>query len=591
MNRLARIISLCLVLALTLTIVGVAGAQDQELPGAGEGGIIIEGNQRGSGNLGPLVPIRCSGVDCSNPNALMWPGLIGINPENSAIEVGVDGNLVTSYEISEDGLTYTLSLRDDMVWNDGTPITAVDAYFAWDAVANHYEEAGISSSYSDVKDFIVGAEIIDDYTISFTFEAPNCTAINTIASVSPVPAHGYGYVVGEDFDFTSMVNHPFDTQPTITAGPFKFTRTEPGTAVYLEADQTYVDAIDGFVRPEGYVYLDVPDENVMVERFLTFNPGEPNYVREPDGNLIPTILASEAQALNAPGRLWHYVALNHADPANPQNGQDEDGNLIDQGQHPIFGDVRVRQALQHAINIDDIVNGPLNGNGTPMVAGTIPTAFSIHPDLERRAFDLETAAALLDEAGWTDADGNGTRECNGCATAEEGTELRFSMMNVGDIRGDVAVILQDQFAQVGVAVDVEVVDFNTMYDTNMGAQIYDSAVAGWRGGLPFDPDQRAFFGSDNDIADVTGEGAYGFNFPSYQNARVDELFDIITFGSCDQAEILEAAYEVQEILWEEQPYLWLYAFNSLYATAPNVANFAPYPNFGNWNMDQWAVVE
>jgi len=586
--RINRLISLILVIVALLGIAGIAMAQDQELPGAGEGGIIIRGNTRGSGNLGPLVPIRCSGVDCSDPNALIYPSLIALDPETQQYEPGVPQTLATGWEISEDGTTYTFTLRDDLTWSDGEPITAEDVYFVWDALQQG-EVIGLSSSYAPAAAALTDAEIIDDHTIAFIFESPNCAGLQRSA-LPVMPAHAWGYSVEErdSFDWASLVNHPMDREPSVTYGPFKFTRIEPGTGVYLEDDQNYAsDALDGFVRPSGFVYLDTPDQNVMVERFIAFQPGDINYISEPDASTFQTIQDAGAQFFAAPGRVWHYVALNLADPETPQNGLDEEGNPIPQGNHPIFGDVRVRQALQHAMNVDEIINGPLNGNGTAMVAGTIPTAWTLHPELERRAFDQEAAMALLDEAGWTDEDGDGVRECHGCEYAEEGTPLEFSMMNVGDIRNDVAVILQDQFAEVGVKVNVEVLDFNTMYDDNMGAQIFDSAVAGWRGALPFDPDQRSFFGAQNDIF---GEG-YGFNFPSYYNAEFEELGELVATGSCAPDEIKEAAHRMQEILYEEQPYLWLYAFNSAYAAAPNIANFAPLPNFGAWNIDQWAVVE
>jgi peptide/nickel transport system substrate-binding protein len=595
MTKLVRILSLGLMLALLMTLAGVVVAQDgSELPGPGEGGIVVRPNTRGSGNIGPLVTIRCSGVDCADINALIYPGLIGLDPETQQYAPNLPGTLATDWEISEDGTTYTFFLRDDLTWNDGTPITAEDVFFTWEAMQNP-EAIGLSSSYATMASLLVDAEVIDDYTIALSFEEPNCDSLR-YTSMPVVPAHAFGY--GEEgFDFSALAGSPFDREPTITYGPFQFTRIEPGTAIYLEDDQNYVQAYDGFVRPSGFVYLDVPDEVVSIERFLTFQPGEINYISEPSGSVIPQILASEAQALSAPGRTWHYVALNLADPSNPQNGLDENGNPIDQGNHPIFGDVRVRQALQHAIDINQIIEGPLNGEATAMTADNIPTAWTIHPDLERRAFDLDTARALLDEAGWVstgdplEAGGDGLRTCQGCEYAEEGSPLTFELMNVGDVRNDVSILLQDMFADIGVQVEVVVLDFNTMYDNNMGAQTYDAAVAGWRGALPFNPDQRSFFGAENDVTNTVTGDAYGFNFPSYYNARVEELYDVITFGSCDPDEIQAAAWEAQEILWEEQPYLWLYAFNSLYATAPNVANFAPLPNFGAWNIDTWAVVE
>ncbi len=597
MKNLYRFIAVGIAVMLAVSVGIVVSAQDDELPGPGEGGVVIQGNTRGSANLGPLVPIRCSGVDCADANSLMYPSLVTISPFTQQFADAEEHDLgqgALNFEISDDGLTYTFNLRDDAVWSDGEPITAEDYYFAWLAIEQG-EAIGMSSSYADYQRDIATAEIIDDYTIAFTLENPSCLALSSLA-VPATPGHAYGWDVsmGEDFDWGVMIDNALDDEPTVTSGPFEFFRAEPGTAVFLNANTDYYAPSNGdYVVPEGWVYLDTLDENVLTERFLSFQPGEPNVVFEPGAAQFQPLRESEAQYFQAPGRVWHYVAMNLADPTNPQNGLDEEGNPIDQGNHPIFGDVRVRQALQHAIQIDEVINGAQNGDATAMVSGTIPTAFTLHPELERRAFDLDAARALLDEAGWvSEGDplvdgGDGQRVCRGCLYAEDGAALAFDLINPGTSgREDVAVILQSQFAQIGADVNAQVLDFNTMYDDNLGGQIYDAAVAGWRGGLPFDPDQRSFFGAENDIF---GEG-YGFNFPSWYNAEFEELARSVNqVDGCVLEERLDIAYRIQEIMWEDQPYLWLYALDSAYAVAPNVAGFDPYPNFGTWNVDAWVV--
>lgn len=570
----------------------------------GEGGLIIEASTRTSANLTSLIPIRCSGVDCSNPGALIFPGLFNVSPETQNYDVNSpvapDAAFGTDYTVSEDGLTYTVTLRQDWTWSDGTPITAWDVYFTWLAIQQG-EAIGLSSSFAPAARDVVGAEVIDDYTIQFTMAEANCQVLSRIGVLGPTPAHAYGWTpdAGEDFDWASMIGHEMDLNPTVTAGPFQFNRLEPGTAIYLEANPTYPYPSNGVgVMPEGYVFLDVADDNVLNERFVAGGEGEPNFVREPNfyAPILDAAERGDVQALSAPGRVWHYVALNTADPNNPMNAYDEEGNLVpreEQGYHPLFGDVRVRQALNHAINIDEIINGPLDGNGTAMVAGTIPSAFTLHPDLERRPFDLDTARQLLDEAGFP---ATGSPLCSGCdglrvATedalyAEPGTEFYFELMNVGDIRNDVAVVIQDQLAQIGIEVEVVVLDFNAMYDDNMGQQTFDAAVAGWRGSLPFDPDQRSFFGSE---VDIYGEG-YGFNFGSWYNAEFDALgAQVNTIAGCDEQARKEIAWRMQEILYEDPPYIWLYAINSVYGAANNVEGFDPRPNFGNWNSDSWVV--
>ena len=119
-----------------------------------------------------------------------------------------------------------------------------------------------------------------------------------------------------------------------------------------------------------------------------------------------------------------------------------------------------------------------------------------------------------------------------------------------------------------------------------------NSVAGWRGGIPFNADQRSFFGFKQDIANG-GSGEYGFNFGSYYNAEFEALSEYIFSGAvadgCAEDKIKEAAYKVQEIMWDDQPYIWLYALNSFYVARPEIANFSPYPAQGLWNIDSWYV--
>ena len=597
-----------LVLAIVATLMlvalssSIALAQDAE---PGEGGPVVWGNQRGSANIGPLVPIQCSGVDCADPNAQMYPSLIGVasNTLNYAPYDAADpytyGAIATGWEISEDGSSVVVSLREDATWNDGTPITSADVYFFWEAAQNA-DQFDFSSSYASVRDDVIGAEIIDDNTIRFDLATANCDVLGTI-SMRLMPAHYYGYEPGADFDFSVLATDPATTEPSVTAGPFNFSRIEPGTAIFMEANLDYFDPTNGTgVTPQGIVYLDVPDYNVMSERLLANQPGDVNYMHEPSTSILTTLRDGGANVFDAPGTVWHYVAINVADPSDPRFGRDDDGNKIDQGSHPILGDVRVRQALQYAVNIDEIIATAQNGNASPYVAGTIPSAWTVHPTLERRPFDLDAARALLDEAGWVSTGdalvdgGDGLRTCDGCAHAEAGTEMVLDIFAPDQPRTDAAVLLQASFAQLGVDIEVQTLDFNALYDDNLGAQTFDLAVAGWRGGVPFDPDQRWLFGADVDIPGL-GTDQYGFNFGSWTNDEFEALGEYMKEGAvadgCDPELIQEAAWRSQEILWEEQPYLFLYAQNAAYIVNDAVDGFDPLPAAGAWNLDSWVVTQ
>src|SRR5262249_15370200 len=151
----------------------------------------------------------------------------------------------------------TVNLRDDMTWSDGTPITAEDVYFTWEAMQQG-QDVGLSSSYSTAAATLTSAEVVDPQTIVFGVDAPNCEVMRQVALVPPLPAHAYGYVRGEDFDWGSMIDNAFDDAPTVTSGPFNFERVDPGTAVYLAANPGYdaPDATAGHTIPNSWVYVD-----------------------------------------------------------------------------------------------------------------------------------------------------------------------------------------------------------------------------------------------------------------------------------------------------------------------------------------------
>ncbi len=595
-----HVIRFALVLVVALSALSIFA---QEVPAAGEGGTIVWGNQRGSTNLGPMINIRCSGVDCADVNGLMYPSFIGLDPATLAFapytgDSLVTGALVTGWEPSEDGASYTFTLREDLTWNDGTPITAQDIVFTFNAIQNG-EAIGLSSSYAPARSDIASVEATDDYTVVVTYSAANCLALNRAALLVPLPGHAFGWTPdATDFDWTTLADSEANNGPAVTSGVFNFERLERGTAVYLSANSGYADASVGYVVPEGLVYLDVPDYNVMAERLLAGQDGDVNFIFEPPGAVAQTLTDGGANVFGAPGTIWHYVAINTADPADPKNGFDEEDNPVDQGFHPILGDKRVRQAIQAATDIEAIITGAQSGNATAMVSSTIPSAFTIHPTLERRAFDLDAARALLDEAGWPSTGdplvegGDGARTCVDCMYAEAGTELFLDIMAPDQPRANVATLMQATLAQLGVATEVRQLDFNTMYDNNMGAQTFDLAIAGWRGGVPFNADQRGFFGFEQDIANG-GSGEYGFNFGSYYSEEFESLSEYVFSGavaeSCADEAIKETAYKIQEILHDEQPYIWLYALNSYYVASPDLANFNPYPAQGVWNIDSWYV--
>lgn len=541
----------------------------------GSGGPVIEANISGNANIGSFNLLRCSGTDCARIGQFLFPGLVGVNPETgdfASAEQFPSTALALRWEISEDGKEYTFYMRDDAFWSDGSPITANDVKFSFDAIASGEIESDLSG-YVDA--FVQSVEVIDDYTVKFTFGEASCDALSLAGAVYPLPSQYFGG------DFTKMVDPEFDRSPAVTGGIFNFGRFD-GDQIVLTANPNAWGIINDVVIPEGFIYVDVPDTTVAVERLLS---GEINFLDGPERQRRQELIDSpDVQTFEFPANGWNYIGLNLADPTNPQNGLDEDGNPIDQGHHPILGDVQVRRALQLAMNVQEMIDIVSLGQGVQMAANEIPSSWAISPDLQPIPHDPDAAAAMLDEAGWV-LDDDGVRVCQGCEYAEEGTPLRFALLVPdGSVNAErIALLFQDQLKAVGVEVDVQILDFNTVVSQITG-QTFDAVLLAWSNGYPVNPDVAQIF---NASADVVGAG---FNFTSYRNPDMEALNEQArVLPGCDPAERAALYWQVQETLQNDQPYLWLYTANDMYAARAEVEGFSPFANQPFWNVETWQI--
>ena len=565
------------VLVFALVVVLLAMPLATFAQGPGEGGPVIEG-QPGLANIGSLNALRCSGTDCQQIYQLIGVTVLGLDPATADFAFGAPGGLATDWSLSDDGTELTVNLRDDVVWSDGTPITATDVKFTYDAIASGAIESDLTGFVDGI---ITGVEVVDDQTVVMSFAEADCTALN-VAGYPVIPAHVFDFDGDfENFDYSVMIDHEYDTDPAVAGGVFQYHSRVEGQQVNLVANQEWADAGDGVI-PAGYVALDVADFDVELDRFFA---GETNYTEHQPLPRMQEVRDSGEQFFDYPANSYTYLGLNTADPENAVDGLDEDGNIVEQPPHPIFGDVAVRVALSHAINIPELIDEVLGGEGSPIVGTEIPTSWAVHPDLTPREYDPELADQMLTDAGWSDEDGDGIRECNGCANAEDGTPFSFSLItnDSNPQRVDIGVVVQDQLADLGIEVNFEAIDFNTVVDQLL-AQNFDAVVIGWSLSFPSNPDQTQIFGGE---ADTVGAG---FNFTSWVNADYIAANEAArTVPGCDVAERSALYHTMQEIAYDEAPYIFLYSPNGQYAARTSVDGFSPFANQPFWNVETWAI--
>jgi len=541
----------------------------------GSGGVIIEGNF--SGDVKNLNPLLTSDTASQRIVGFLFPALIGVDPKTANWVPGrYPGAVTDTMDISKDGLVYTFKLRKDFKWSDGQPVTAKDFKFAYDAVVSGKVDSPLTGP---VQDRIASVTAPDDYTLVVTFKAQSCTALADIGFITPVPAHVFKP------DFSDMNEGAFNTNPSVTSGIFKFKEFRPSEQVTLVKDTNYPDAEGGSVKPDGFIYKNVPDQTVLVEQFLA---GQTNVIDTPPVGRRADLKAAKDKVTmyDFPGNAWDYISWNMADPGNPKSAVDEKGNPTnaDQGHHPLFGDVRVRRAMALGTNVDQMIKTAVFGEGVRMPSYIIPASWAFDQTLKPIAYDPEAAGKLLDEAGFPKGT-DGKRVAKGAMYAKDGTPFRFTLYtNDGNARRNAAgTVFQDNMKSLGVDVDFQPIDFNTLLD-KQNSQTFDAILLGWRNGYPDDPDAANLFTPVGDIVNS------GYNSVSYNNPAFTKLNDQgLHLPGCDQRARADIYKQAQKIIQDDQPYMFLYAINGEYGAGKSVQGFNPYPSNLYWNVDQWVA--
>ncbi len=550
---------------------------------AQEGGIIVRGNA--GGDPSALDPLISNDTTAADIQALLFPALLNVDPATASFVNGPgQGVFSTGWEISEDGTTYTISLREDMYWSDGEQITADDVMFVWTAI----NDETVNSPLSFITDTVSDVQMIDDFTVAVSFAEADCDALSDAGGLQPYPSH----IAPEDL--STLPDMEFNQNLYVSSGPYSFGEMRPAEAITLVANQDWPDAALGYVNNEGVVSLSVPDLTVMVERFLA---GELSIISGPQESRRVDIYAAEdagdVTVYTYPGNAWDYLAFNLADPTNPLDAVDADGNPVDQGEHPVFGNTEsgrdVRRALNLALDVDDIIERATFGEGTRMASHLVPASWALDPTLMPIPQNVELAQEMLDAAGWVNsdaADPSSVRVCQGCATAEDGAEMRFDLMTNEENarRTAIITIAQESWDKIGVKAEIQTLEFFTMLDV-LFSQTFDAYVIGWRNGYPDRPDGTQLFTPASDIIGGCS------NCMSYNNPAFTELNEAArVLPGCD-IEARKAIYaEAQQITQDDTPYIFMFVRNGFYAARSEVSGFDPEPSQMLWNIDTWSVM-
>ena len=470
---------------------------------------------------------------------------------------------LTSWQVSEDGLTYSFTIRPDANWSDGTPITSQDVKFTFDAIARPEIET-IRKSFLE---HISALNIIDDKHFDIVLTDPNCNIWGDL-STRIMPAHKFAA------DYSDFTTSEFNQKPDVSGGPYLLDEWAPDEYIRFTANPSYWKQVPAFAT---LVMQIIPDPAVVLQAISNGDVDMANITPEEAGQLEGveniSIYAIKANYVN-------LLVLNWADSANPQSAYAEDGSAIEQTPNKFFGDVRVRQAI--AMGWDKDAALTLIGEGASRLVGSISPAitWAFNEEVAPYAYDPEAAAALLDEAGWT-LNADGVREKDGVPFEFDLNYIPGNMSN-----SDVAPLIQDQLGQLGIQVNLQAMETGALVSTKAFPQTYDALLIGAAWDVP-EPQvlTNLFLNSTQDVA-----GA-GFNFASYVNPEVDALLAQTGSNVDCSADVRGPIFkQIQELVHADVAYDFI-SDTVAYTVFSNRVGSVVQGNWGFNEVQEWTVAQ
>lgn len=485
------------------------------------------------GDARTLVPILASDSASSDICGMIFNGLVKYDKN-----INIVGDLAESWEILDNGLTILFHLKKNVKWHDGIGFTAKDVEFTYRKLI----DPNVKTPYGGDFERINKLEALDDYTVKVTYKEPFSPALSSWG-MWIMPEH---ILKNEDLNKTSFSRYPIGT------GPYKFKSWKTGEKIELAANNEYFEG-----RPciDRYIYRIIPDDaTIFLELqtqgvdLATLTPLQ--YTRQTDNRFFKT----------------HYNKFKY-----PSFGYTYMGyNLLD----PKFQDIRVRRAINYAIDKNEIIGTIFFGLAGVTTGPFMMDSWAYNNDVLPIPYDTGKAKGLLKEAGWEDMDGDGWVERNGRI-------FEFTILvNQGNTeRLRTAEMIQKYLKDAGIKVKIRVLEWSAMISEFIDKRRFEAILMGWF--LSRDPDNYDIWHSS-----MTREGQ--FNFIGYNNQDLDRLLEEgrRTF---DQTKRTEIYHKIHKLIYDDQPYLFLYSAEILPIIHKRFRNVEVSPIGIGYNFIKWYV--
>ncbi len=484
-------------------------------------------------------------------------------------------DLVESYAFNEESTVLTMTLKDDVVWSDGTPLTAHDVAFTYELIGDSL----VASPRLDyIKKMVPGKapEVLGDHELAWHFTSPYNQIIQlSHTTLAPLlPKHAL-----QDADRATLRGHAFGRAP-ITTGPWRIEEWNPNEKIVLVPNPSWQGPDEDRPRLKRAVFKILPEYATRLVELENGSIDMATSLQVEDADRL-RIERPELEIISRGWRATDFLTWNRLDPAdyNAKKKAQPSGVELDWDTvkpHPLFGDKRVRIAMSKAIDLDKLMRDLMGSRETGTVHArravstlTPELCGAMNQDIQPIPFDPAGARKDLEGLGWSDSDGDGWLDKGG-----ERFEFFLRTNSGNPRRAKAAILIQSFLADIGVKVEIERIEANTFF-AGLRKKDYDAAISGWSAGLYADMGPLWHSGDRNLL-----------NYTSYDNPQVDALIDAANIEP-DPEKNAELLRQAQALIYADQPYTFLYWREELIALDKRfkdakVSVLNPYHELSTW---------